>query len=511
MKNVLISVSDKTGIVEFAQELSKLGAKIISTGGTYKLLKENRVNVVEVSEVTGFAECLDGRVKTLHPAVHGGILAIRDNAEHMARIEELGIEPIDMVVVNLYPFKQTILKEGIDFQTAIENIDIGGPTMLRSSAKNFKDVAVVVDSADYDKVLQELKENGEVSYDTKYALAVKVFEATSHYDTLIAGYLKKQAEMEEYGPTLTVTYEKVQDMRYGENPHQSAAFYKEIKGTKGSLAAARQLHGKELSYNNISDTNGALETLKEYGAEEPTVVAVKHGNPCGIGSAETIAEAYQKAYEGDPLAIFGGIVVANRAIDKETAEKINSIFIEVVVAPGYEEAALEVLQSKKNIRLLELDDIAYNIYSKEMKKVLGGMLIQQRDNKLYDELTCVTKRQPTQKELEDLTFAFKAVKCTKSNAISLVKDKMLVANGPGQVSRIWSLMNAIRQGGDKVSGAVMASDAFFPFDDCVREAAKAGITAIIQPGGSLKDEDSIRACDELGIAMVFTGIRHFKH
>ncbi len=511
MKNVLISVSDKTGIVEFAQELSKLGAKIISTGGTYKLLKENHVNVVEVSEVTGFAECLDGRVKTLHPAVHGGILAIRDNTEHMARIEELGIEPIDMVVVNLYPFKQTILKEGIDFQTAIENIDIGGPTMLRSSAKNFKDVAVVVDSADYDKVLQELKENGEVSYDTKYALAVKVFEATSHYDTLIAGYLKKQAEMEEYGPTLTVTYEKVQDMRYGENPHQSAAFYKEIKGTKGSLAAARQLHGKELSYNNISDTNGALETLKEYGAEEPTVVAVKHGNPCGIGSADTIAEAYQKAYEGDPLAIFGGIVVANRAIDKETAEKINSIFIEVVVAPGYDEAALEVLQTKKNIRLLELDDIAYNIYSKEMKKVLGGMLIQQRDNKLYDELTCVTKRQPTPKELEDLTFAFKAVKCTKSNAISLAKDKMLVANGPGQVSRIWSLMNAIRQGGDKVSGAVMASDAFFPFDDCVREAAKAGITAIIQPGGSLKDEDSIRACDELGIAMVFTGVRHFKH
>jgi phosphoribosylaminoimidazolecarboxamide formyltransferase/IMP cyclohydrolase len=511
MKNVLISVSDKTGIVEFAQELSTLGAKIISTGGTYKLLKENHVDVVEISEVTGFAECLDGRVKTLHPAVHGGILAIRSNAEHMAQIDELGIEPIDMVVVNLYPFKQTILKEGIDFQTAIENIDIGGPTMLRSAAKNFKDVAVVVDSADYAKVLVELKENGEVSYDTKYALAVKVFEETSHYDTLIAGYLKEQAAMEEYGSTLTVTYEKVQDMRYGENPHQSAAFYKEIKGTKGSLANARQLHGKELSYNNISDTNGALETLKEYGMQEPTVVAVKHGNPCGIGSADTIAEAYQKAYEGDPLAIFGGIVVANRAIDKETAEKINSIFIEVVVAPGYEEEALAILKSKKNIRLLALDDIAHNDYSKEMKKVLGGMLIQQRDNKLYDELTCVTKRQPTEKELEDLAFAFKAVKCTKSNAISLAKDKMLVANGPGQVSRIWSLMNAIRQGGDKVSGAVMASDAFFPFDDCVREAAKAGITAVIQPGGSLKDEDSIRACDELGLAMVFTGVRHFKH
>lgn len=511
MKNVLISVSDKTGIVDFAKKLSDMDAKIISTGGTYKLLKENGVNVVEVSEVTGFSECLDGRVKTLHPVVHGGILAIRENENHMRQINELGIEPIDMVVVNLYPFKQTILKEGIEFETAIENIDIGGPTMLRSAAKNFKDVAVVVDSSDYAKILDELKENGTISYDTKYRLALKVFEATSHYDTLIASYLKEVASISDYGPTLTVTYEKVQDMRYGENPHQSAAFYKEIKGIKGSLACAKQLHGKALSYNNINDTNGALETLKEFGIEEPTVVAVKHGNPCGIGSGKTIAEAYEKAYEGDPLAIYGGIVVANREIDKETAEMIAGIFIEVVVAPSFTENALEILTKKKNIRLLEIADIGYNQYSRELKKVMGGMLIQDRDNKLYDELRCVTKRQPTQKEMEDLIFAYKAVKCTKSNAISLAKNQMLVANGPGQVSRIWSLMNAVRQGGQKVEGAVMASDAFFPFDDCVREAARAGITAIIQPGGSVNDKGSIKACDELGIAMIVTSTRHFKH
>lgn len=511
MKNVLISVCDKTGIVDFAKELTALGSKIISTGGTYKLLKENNVDVTEVSEVTGFAECLDGRVKTLHPTVHGGILARRDDKSHMEQIKSLGIEQIDMVVVNLYPFKQTILKEGIDFATAIENIDIGGPTMLRSAAKNFKDVAVVTDSADYVKIIAELKEKGNISYDMKYRLALKVFEATSHYDTLIAGYLKEYASINEFGPTLTVTYEKVQDMRYGENPHQSAAFYKEIKGTKGSLASAKQLWGKELSYNNINDTNGALEALKEFGSEQPVVVAVKHGNPCGIGSADTIAEAYKKAYEGDPLAIFGGIVVANREIDLATAELIASIFIEVVVAPSYNEQAFDVLAKKKNIRLLELADIGYNNYSRELKKVMGGMLIQERDNKLFDELKCVTTRKPTERELEDLIFAFKAVKCTKSNAISLAKDKMLVANGPGQVSRIWSLLNAIRQGGDKIKGSVMASDAYFPFDDCVREAANAGITAVIHPGGSVNDELSIKACDELGMAMVTTGVRHFKH
>jgi phosphoribosylaminoimidazolecarboxamide formyltransferase/IMP cyclohydrolase len=383
--------------------------------------------------------------------------------------------------------------------------------MLRSAAKNFKDVAVVTDSSDYAKIIAELKQTGGISYETKYRLSLKVFESTSHYDTLIAGYLKEYASMDEFGPTLTVTYEKVQDMRYGENPHQGAAFYKEVKGTKGSLADAKQLWGKELSYNNINDTNGALETLKEFGGEEPTVVAVKHGNPCGIGSAKTIAQAYKKAYEGDPLAIFGGIVVANREMDAPTAEMIASIFIEVVVAPSYEKEAFEILAKKKNIRLLELKDIEYNRYSRELKKVMGGMLIQDRDGKLYDELRCVTKRKPTDKEMEDMIFALKAVKCTKSNAISLAKDKMLVANGPGQVSRIWALMNAIRQGGDKVKGSVMASDAFFPFDDCVREAAKAGITAVIHPGGSVNDELSIKACDELGMAMVLTGVRHFKH
>jgi len=511
MKNVLISVSDKTGIADFAKELTAMGARIISTGGTYKLLKENNISVTEVSELTGFSECLDGRVKTLHPTVHGGILAIRENAEHMKQISSLGIEPIDMVVVNLYPFKQSILKEGIDFASAIENIDIGGPTMLRSAAKNFKDVAVVTDAADYEKIIAELKETGEISYDTKYRLALKVFEYTSHYDTLIAGYLREYASIDEFGSTLTVTYEKAQDMRYGENPHQAAAFYKEIKDIKGSLACAKQLWGKELSYNNINDTNGALEALKEFGDEEAVAVAVKHGNPCGIGSADTISKAYKKAYEGDPLAIFGGIVVVNREIDIETAKMISEIFIEVVVAPSYNKEAFDILSKKKNIRLLELADITYNNYSRDMKKVLGGMLIQDRDYKLYDELKCVTKRKPTDREMEDMIFAYKAVKCTKSNAVSLAKDKMLVANGPGQVSRIWSLMNAIRQGGEKVKGCVMASDAFFPFDDCVREAAKAGITAVIHPGGSINDKLSIEACDELGMAMIITGTRHFKH
>ncbi len=348
-------------------------------------------------------------------------------------------------------------------------------------------------------------------YETRYELALKVFEATAHYDALIAGYLKEYMNKKEYGKTLTVTYEKVQQMRYGENPHQSAAFYKEVRHTGGTLAAAKQLHGKALSYNNINDTNGALECLKEFGDEMPTVVAVKHGNPCGIGCADSLLQAYEKAYEGDPLAIYGGIVVSNRPIDCPTAERISEIFIEVVAAPAFDEAALEVLMQKKNIRLLEVADITNNAFEWEMKKVLGGMLIQQRDTALAEEVTCVTKRQPTEKEMCDLLFAFKAVKCTKSNAISLAKDNMLVANGPGQVSRIWALKNAIRQGGESVKGSVMASDAFFPFDDCVRAAAEAGITAIIQPGGSVRDQDSIDACNELGIAMVTTGMRHFKH
>lgn len=511
IKRAVISVSDKTGIVEVARELESLGVEIVSTGGTFRALDEAGIKVVPIDDVTGFPECLDGRVKTLHPKVHAGILARRDNEEHMKQLKDLDVTTIDLVIVNLYPFKNTIMREGCTFEEAIENIDIGGPTMLRSSAKNFQDVAVVIDPADYETVLDELKKDGEVSYNTKLNLAKKVFMATSYYDTLIANYLRAQVGDDSYPEELTMCFDKAQDLRYGENPHQDAVFYKEVQPVKGSLPRARQLHGKELSYNNINDTNGALEVLKEY-KEEPTVVAVKHANPCGIASDTSISQAFKKCYEADPQSIFGGIIVANEVIDKATAEQISKIFIEVVAAPGYTEEALAILTRKKNIRLLELDDICYVEEGRDFKKVLGGLLVQKRDTELMgDELRVVTKRKPTNEEMQDLIFAWKAVKHTKSNAISIAKDKVLVANGPGQVSRIWALENAIKQGGENVKGAVMASDAFFPFDDCVKAAAAAGITAIIQPGGSIRDEDSVKACDEFGIAMVITGMRHFKH
>lgn len=511
IKRAVISVSDKTGIVEVARELESLGVEIVSTGGTFRALDEAGIKVVPIDDVTGFPECLDGRVKTLHPKVHAGILARRDNEEHMKQLKDLDVTTIDLVIVNLYPFKNTIMREGCTFEEAIENIDIGGPTMLRASAKNFQDVAVVIDPADYETVLDELKKDGEVSYNTKLNLAKKVFMATSYYDTLIANYLRAQVGDDSYPEELTMCFDKAQDLRYGENPHQDAVFYKEVQPVKGSLPRARQLHGKELSYNNINDTNGALEVLKEY-KEEPTVVAVKHANPCGIASDTSISQAFKKCYEADPQSIFGGIIVANEVIDKATAEQISKIFIEVVAAPGYTEEALAILTRKKNIRLLELDDICYVEEGRDFKKVLGGLLVQKRDTELMgDELRVVTKRKPTNEEMQDLIFAWKAVKHTKSNAISIAKDKVLVANGPGQVSRIWALENAIKQGGENVKGAVMASDAFFPFDDCVKAAAAAGITAIIQPGGSIRDEDSVKACDEFGIAMVITGMRHFKH
>lgn len=507
----LISVSDKEGILSFAKTLDEMNVEIISTGGTAKLLQEEGIKVIPISDVTGFPECLDGRVKTLHPKIHGGILAMRNQPDHIKQLEELEITPIDVVVVNLYPFKKTIDKENVTLEEAIENIDIGGPTMLRSSAKNYRDVVVITDPEDYNKIIQELKENGEVSLETRYNLALKVFEHTAQYDSMIANYLRKRTGSKEYPATLTLSFEKVQVLRYGENPHQSAAFYKDVERSEGTLINAIQLHGKELSYNNISDTNGALEILKEFKGE-PTVVAVKHANPCGIASANSILEAYKKAYECDPVSIFGGIIAANREIDEETALIINETFIEVIVAPSYTKEALEVLKEKKNIRIMELSNIEKQDYGMEFKKVLGGILVQDRDEKLLDgEVRCVTNRQPTDKEMEDLLFAWKAVKNTKSNGISIAKDKMLIGNGPGQVSRIWALENAIRQSADKVQGAVMASDAFFPFEDCVEAAANAGITAIIQPGGSVRDEDSIKLCNEKNIAMVFTDLRHFKH
>lgn len=514
----LISVSDKTGIVEFAKELVSLGIEIISTGGTYSKLKSEGIPAIEISELTGFPECLDGRVKTLHPIVHAGLLAMRSKPEHMKQLSDLNIETIDMVVVNLYPFKATILKDGVTRDEAVENIDIGGPTMLRSAAKNYQDVAVVVDPRDYETVLNELKAESQVSLDTKFYLMQKVFMHTSNYDTMIADYLKKERNDHELPETLTMTFEKVQDMRYGENPHQKAAFYREIGKKIGSIADAVQLNGKELSFNNINDTNGALELLKEF--TEPTVVACKHGNPCGVGSDENIVVAWDKAFDADKVSIYGGIVTVNREVTLELAEKMKSVFLEVLVAPSYQKEALELLQTKKNLRVLELKDIEVpqdkNAY--DLKKVNGGLIVQTIDSELMneEELKVVTDRAPSEKEMEDMRFAWKVVKFVKSNGIALAKDKQTVGIGPGQVNRVWSTKQSIEHAAELIDenatkGAVLASDAFFPFDDCVEAAHQAGITAIIQPGGSIRDEDSIKKCNEYGIAMVFTGMRHFKH
>jgi phosphoribosylaminoimidazolecarboxamide formyltransferase/IMP cyclohydrolase len=514
----LISVSDKTGIVELAKEFVSLGIEIISTGGTYSKLREAGVSAIEISELTGFPECLDGRVKTLHPAVHAGLLAMRSNPSHRKQLADLNIEAIDIVVVNLYPFKATILKEGVTREEAVENIDIGGPTMLRSAAKNYQDVVVVVDPGDYEKVLEELKEKEEVSLDTKFYLMQKVFMHTSSYDTMIADYLKQQRKDTSFPETLTMTFEKVQDMRYGENPHQAAAFYREIGRKKGSIADALQRNGKELSFNNINDTNGALELLKEF--TEPTVVACKHGNPCGVGSGKNIYDAWSKAYEADKTSIYGGIVVLNREVTLAVAQEMKNIFLEVVVAPSYEKEALEVLTLKKNIRILQLTDIEVpqDESAYDMKKVNGGLIVQTIDSKIYEEndLRVVTDRAPSEQEMEDLKFAWKVVKFVKSNGIALARNKQSVGIGPGQVNRIWATKQSIEHAGELIGegitrGAVLASDAFFPFDDCVEAAHQAGITAIIQPGGAGRDEDSIKKCNEYGIAMIFTGMRHFKH
>jgi phosphoribosylaminoimidazolecarboxamide formyltransferase/IMP cyclohydrolase len=510
MKRALISVFDKTNVVEFAKELTNLGWEIISTGGTSAKFKAEGIPVMDISDLTKFPECFDGRLKTIHPHVEGGILAIRDNEVHQSQMKELGIDPIDIVVCNLYPFKETVLNPESTHEDIVENIDIGGPTMLRAAAKNYNFVSVITDPADYTKVVEELKANGETTAETKEYLAAKVFEHTAHYDALISGYFNKKLNVKS-PKTLTLTYEKKQDLRYGENPHQNATFYTQIQETEGTLTAANKIHGKELSYNNIGDTDGALETLKEF--EEPTIVAAKHANPCGIGSADTLAEAFQKAYDADPVSIFGGIVAANREVDKATAEIMSGIFLEVIVAPSFSQEALEVLTKKKNLRLLDLPEILKSDYTAmKGRTVLGGLLVQDMDQKLIgEELKVVTERQPSEKEMDDLMFAWKTVKHAKSNGIAIAKDKTTSGVGPGQVSRIWALENAIRQGAERIEGSVMASDAFFPFADCVEAAHKAGITAIIQPGGSIRDQESIDAANKYGIAMVFTGMRHFKH
>lgn len=510
-KRAVISVSDKTGVVEFARGLEKSGYEIVSTGGTARELEKAGVRVINISDVTGFPECLDGRVKTLHPMIHAGILAMRENPAHMEQVRKLNVTLIDVVAINLYPFKQTILKENVTFGEAIENIDIGGPTMIRAAAKNWQDVTVIVDPADYDRVLGELG-GGGTSLETKRLLAYKVFEHTAAYDALISAYLRKQTGL-GFPDKYTPTFEKVQDLRYGENPHQSAVFYREIGNFGGALADAKQLHGKELSYNNINDANGAIELLKEF--DKPCAVAVKHANPCGVGVGDSIHEAYVKAHDADPVSIFGGIIALNRVCDEKTAEEISKIFVEIVIAPGFSDSALEILTKKKNIRLLELPGISKKNTPDmlDYKKVAGGLLVQDLNCELYDDadLTVVTKRAPTTDELEAMRFAMRVVKHTKSNAIVLSGKDKTIGIGPGQTNRITALELAIKYGADKVRGSVMASDAYFPFDDCVEGAAKAGITAIIQPGGSIRDKDSIEACDRHGIAMVFTGKRHFKH
>ena len=513
----LISVSDKTGVVEFAEALAGLGYEIISTGGTFRTLEDAGVPVTSISDITGFPECLGGRVKTLHPAVHGGILAMRDSAEHMAQLEELGIDTIDVVAINLYPFKETILRDDVTLELAIENIDIGGPTMLRSAAKNHKDVVVVSDPEDYEAVVDGLKTGEGLSYEVRYRLALKVFEHTAAYDAMIADYLRTVKNI-ILPDNPTFTYEKVQELRYGENPHQKAAWYKEVRPWKGALVCAKQLHGKELSFNNISDANGALACLREFSA--PTVVAVKHANPCGVGSADNIADAFRKARDADPVSIFGGIIAANVTIDEEAAEEISKIFVEIVIAPGFTDGAFSILAAKKNIRLLQLEGLDEQVPagSCDIKKVDGGILIQDIDAELYDktQLRVVTQKAPTEEEYRDMEFAMKVVKHVKSNAIVIAKGGMTLGVGPGQTNRIGAAEIALagpdlEDGPRDMTGAVLASDAFFPFEDCVIAAAEAGITAIIQPGGSVNDEDSIRKCDELGLAMVFTGVRHFKH
>lgn len=510
MKRALVSVSDKTNLVPFVSSLVELGYEIISTGGTKKALEAAGIKTIGISEVTDFPEIMDGRVKTLHPKVHGALLCVRDNPDHVRQIEELGIQYIDLVCVNLYPFKETVQKPGVSHEEIIENIDIGGPSMLRSASKNYKFIPVLCDPSDYDAVVKELRENGETSLTTREYLAAKVFRHTASYDTMIASYLTERTG-EKYPEKFTITFDKVQELRYGENPHQSAAFYKGMN-PQYSLANAKQLHGKELSYNNIQDGNAAIEILKDFEGQ-PSVVGLKHMNPCGVGIGKTIEEAWDKAYEADPVSIFGGIVAFNEPIHASVAEKLSKIFLEIIIAPAFDEDAFEILSKKKNIRLMQLDTSLEVNAKYKVTNVNDGLLVQDIDDHKItaEDLRCVTNRKPTEEELEQLLFAWKVVKHVKSNAIVLVKDNMTIGVGAGQMNRVGAAKIAIEQAGEKAKGSIMSSDAFFPMPDTVEEAVKAGVTAIIQPGGSIKDQLSIDVCNEHGIAMVYTGVRHFKH
>ncbi|GAA0757867.1 bifunctional phosphoribosylaminoimidazolecarboxamide formyltransferase/IMP cyclohydrolase [Clostridium sartagoforme] len=499
IKRALVSVFDKEGILEFSNFLQNKGVEIISTGGTYKHLKDNGVNVVEVNEVTNFPEMLDGRVKTLHPIIHAGILAIRDNDEHMKTIRERNIAPIDIVIVNLYPFFQKV-KEDLSFDEKVEFIDIGGPTMLRAAAKNFKDVVVISDKEDYKAVMEEISENGDVSVKLRKKLAGKVFNLMSAYDAAISNFLLEDEEYPEY---LSISYKKKQSLRYGENPHQSAAYYSSNE-FDGAMNSFEILNGKELSYNNIKDLDIAWKVASEF--DEVACCGLKHNTPCGVAIGETPFEVYKKAYDADPTSIFGGIVAINRKIDKKTAEEMVKIFLEVVAAPEFDEDALEVLRTKKNLRVIKCNNAPKD--KKYMVTVDGGILVQEEDKNLIDELKVVTEKSPTEEEMRDLLFGMKVVKYVKSNAIVAIKDGVAIGIGGGQVNRIWATEEALQRG---KGATVLASDAFFPFRDVVDECAKNGIKAIIQPGGSVRDQESIDACNEHGIAMVFTGVRHFKH
>ena len=508
-KRALISVSDKTGIIEFAKGLNELGYEILSTGGTLKQLQEANVNAIAVDDITKFPEILGGRVKTLHPNIHGGLLAKKSDESHLKDLAANEIDPIDLVVVNLYPFKETLAKDDVSHDEIVENIDIGGPTMLRAAAKNYQDVVVIVDPANYERTLDLLK-NDALTLEVRKNYAAEVFRHTAHYDGMIAYYFTEETG-DLFTPTFSRTFERVQSLRYGENPHQQATFY-EIPNYSGiSLATANQLHGKELSYNNIQDANAALEIVLEY--DEPATVAVKHMNPCGIGLAGDLTTSFTRAYESDPISIFGGIIACNREVDVDTAKQMKEIFLEIVIAPSFTKEALDVLQEKKNIRLLSIpmeEDI--NVYEK-MTSVKGGLLVQTNDSGTItkDDLKVVTEVAPTKAEINDLLFAWKAVKHVKSNAIVLAKNKQTVGIGAGQMNRIGAAMIALEQAGDKAKGSVLASDAFFPMPDTVEAAIAAGVKAIIQPGGSKRDQDSIDKCNEHGIAMVTTGMRHFKH
>jgi phosphoribosylaminoimidazolecarboxamide formyltransferase / IMP cyclohydrolase len=515
VKRALISLSDKTGLVDFAKELSKFGVEILSTGGTAKLLRDNNIPVKEVSEYTGFPEMLDGRVKTLHPKVHGGLLAVRDNPSHMQSLKEHDIGLIDMVVVNLYPFEKTTQKPGVQIEEVIENIDIGGPSMLRSAAKNHRSVAVICNPARYNQVIVELrKNNGSLTEELMRELAIEVFGLTSRYDTAIHNYLKNyfmpEARPVDLPQEFNLSFEKIQDLRYGENPHQKAAFYKE-KGKSKGLINLKQLQGKELSFNNILDLNSAWELVREF--DKPAAVIVKHNNPCGVAQDASLDKAFVAAHKCDPLSAFGGIVALNRKMDMKTAKIIaKSGFLECIIAPGFDSGVTDLFKDKKNLRLLELDDVEA-INEPEIKRVSGGALLQDKNLKTLDikNLKVATKKKPTKKELESLIFGWKVAKHVKSNAIVLTQGTRTVGIGAGQMSRVDSVKIAKFKSGKLSRNSCLSSDAFFPKADAVIEAARAGVKAIIQPGGSISDEEIIKVCDKYKVAMLFTGLRHFKH